>query len=185
MGHAKKKTAKAKDERTTQGLVRYVTDIIVFSPSDCDLPYKVVSIGDMIAFDLCCDQDHTFEVWFKDGNAFEEQNKKGLVVCPVCGSRNVRKILSPVAVHKASRGGEGSDTQMVLNEFLNKIYQVIKQNTEDVGTDFAKEALKIHYGVTEPKGIRGVATESEEKLLKDEGVSFMKIPVPKRSGEEH
>ncbi len=140
---------------------------------------------DMIAFDLCCDQDHTFEVWFKDRDSYEKQQKQGLVVCPVCGSRNVRKILSPVTLSKASRRGEGAGTRMAMEKFLHRIYEAVKENTEDVGTNFAQEALKIHYGVTEPKGIRGVATEAEEKLLRDEGINFMKIPVPKRPREEN
>ncbi len=139
----------------------------------------------MIAFDLCCDQDHTFEAWFQDSSSYEEQRDKGLLVCPVCGSTNVRKILSPVAVHKGSRGGDGENTGAALHEFLYRVYKVVEQNTEDVGPDFAKEALKMHYGVTEPKNIRGVATEAEEKLLKEEGISFMKIPVPKDPKKEH
>jgi len=39
----------------------------------------------------------------------------------------------------------------------------------------------MHYGVSEPRNIRGVATEEEEKMLKDEGVEFFKIPIiPKK-----
>ncbi len=68
-----------------------------------------------------------------------------------------------------------------MNEMLNKIYTVVKKNTEDVGTAFAQEALKIHYGVTENRNIRGVATPEEEKTLKEEGISFMKIPVPEKT----
>jgi len=47
-----------------------------------------------------------------------------------------------------------------------------------VGHNFAKEALKIHYGLAEEREIRGVATEAEEELLRTEGVSFVKVPVP-------
>ncbi len=145
----------------------------------------------MIAFDLCCENDHTFEVWFSDSKEYERQKDQGLLVCPVCGSHEVRKILSPVALHKGTKNrpvapaGEGQDSHKALEQFLYKIYKVIEKNTEDVGTDFAKEALKMHYGVTEPRNIRGVATESEEKLLKEEGISFMKIPVPRKSKKEH
>ena len=38
--------------------------------------------------------------------------------------------------------------------------------------------MKIHYGAAEPRNIRGVSTQAEEKLLKQEGVEFIKIPVP-------
>ena len=43
------------------------------------------------------------------------------------------------------------------------------------------EVLKIHYGVTENRNIRGVATSEEEKTLKEEGISFIKIPVPEKT----
>jgi len=38
--------------------------------------------------------------------------------------------------------------------------------------------LKIHYGATEPRNIRGVSTKEEEKTLKEEGIQFFKIPIP-------
>jgi len=31
--------------------------------------------------------------------------------------------------------------------------------------------------VTEPRNIRGVATEPEEKILKEEGIDLLKIPL--------
>lgn len=135
----------------------------------------------MIAFDLRCDQDHTFEAWFQDGEAFETQKERGLLTCPVCGSNNVRKTPSAVAVCTRSVGKDGDTSEAALNEMLNKIYTVVKKNTEDVGTAFAQEALKIHYGVTENRNIRGVATPEEEKTLKEEGISFMKIPVQEKT----
>ena len=49
-----------------------------------------------------------------------------------------------------------------------------------MGTEFAKEALKMHYGVTDQRNIRGTSTTDEEKILKEEGVEFHKIPFPKK-----
>ena len=56
--------------------------------------------------------------------------------------------------------------------------EYVEKNFDDVGCDFAKEALKIHYGAAEPRNIRGVSTQEEEKALKDEGIQFFKIPMP-------
>ena len=134
----------------------------------------------MIVFDLRCDQDHTFEAWFKDREAFETQKEGGLLTCPVCGSNNIQKIPSAVAVCTKSVGKDGDTSESALNKMLNKIYTVVKKSTEDVGTAFAQEAIKMHYGVTENRNIRGVATTEEEKMLKEEGISFMKIPVPEK-----
>lgn len=137
----------------------------------------------MIAFDLSCDQDHTFEAWFQDRQALETQQQEGLLLCPVCGSARVRKIPSAVAIRKVG-GEDGTDFGDVVLQLLRRAYEVIEKHTEDVGPAFAKEALKIHYGAIEPRNIRGVATASEEKVLKDEGISFFRLPVPTKGPSE-
>ena len=43
----------------------------------------------MIAFDLECDNNHIFEGWFENAEAFETQNARNLISCPVCGSQMV------------------------------------------------------------------------------------------------
>ncbi len=135
----------------------------------------------MIAYDLCCEKNHTFEAWFKDRKAYEEQCEKRLIECPFCGSKSVRKVLSAVSIKKVSRKNDGSSSHEALMDVLHHIYTTIEKNTEDVGTDFAKEALKMHYGLTEPKNIRGIATPQEEKTLQEEGIDFIKIPVVKKN----
>ncbi len=143
----------------------------------------------MIAYDLRCSAHHIFEAWFRDRNAFEEQRKKGLIECPVCGDTQVEKILSPVAIKRSSNSqavngmpspgaGDGTEVQEGFLKAMEKIYKTVLENSEDVGPRFATEALKIHYGAAEARSIRGVTTEEEEKMLKDEGVEFTKIPVP-------
>ena len=54
----------------------------------------------------------------------------------------------------------------------------MQDNFADVGHNFAKEALKIHCGLAEERQIRGVTTAAEEETLREEGVPFMKIPMP-------
>jgi len=134
----------------------------------------------MIAFDLQCGNGHAFEGWFKNSNAFDEQQKKGLVSCPVCNSISVSKALSRFGIMKSSAASTGVqiDPQAALDNINKKIVDFVKKNFDDVGSDFTKEALKIHYGVTEPRNIKGVSTEEDEKMLKEEGVDFIKIPMP-------
>jgi hypothetical protein len=62
--------------------------------------------------------------------------------------------------------------------------EYINEEFEDMGTDFTNEALKMHYGVAEERNIRGTATESEEKLLKDEGIKFFKFPLLKDTDKD-
>ncbi|PQP33530.1 DUF1178 domain-containing protein, partial [Desulfobacteraceae bacterium SEEP-SAG9] len=65
-----------------------------------------------------------------------------------------------------------------LEKIGKQIIDYVEKNFDDVGPEFAKEALKIHYGVSEPKNIKGVSTKQEEETLKQEGVKFFKIPLP-------
>lgn len=52
-------------------------------------------------------------------------------------------------------------------------------NTEDVGPRFAEEARRIHYGEVDARGIRGEATPAQAKALREEGIEFASLPVPK------
>jgi hypothetical protein len=61
----------------------------------------------------------------------------------------------------------------------------VNKNFEDVGSDFAKEALRMHYGVSEKKNIKGSATWEEEKTLKDEQIEFFKLPIPTTGGDKN
>ena len=133
----------------------------------------------MIAFDLKCSNGHTFEGWFEDSKAYESQKKEDLISCPVCDTTEVSKMLSTFAIKK------GAPTDMNLRvsqaqmaEIGKKIVDYVENNFDNVGCDFSKEALKIHYGVTEPRNIRGVSTPEEEKVLKQEGIDYIKLPMP-------
>jgi hypothetical protein len=54
----------------------------------------------------------------------------------------------------------------------------IMANTEDVGTGFAEEARKIHYGETPERGIRGHASQEETMELLEEGIEVMPLILP-------
>ena len=64
------------------------------------------------------------------------------------------------------------------NDLGKQIVEYVENNFDNVGADFAEEALKMHYGVAEPRNIRGVSTPKEEETLKDQGINFFKFPVP-------
>ncbi len=131
----------------------------------------------MIAFDLMCGNGHLFECWFKDSASFEEQKSAGIINCPVCNDTQIDKVLSPFMVKKA--GGE-KKAEVDPHRVLQAIQNFVEKHFEDVGVNFAKEALKIHYGDVKKKNIRGTATAEEETVLKEEGVQFFKIPIVKR-----
>ena len=134
----------------------------------------------MIVFDLECSMGHTFEGWFHNIESFEEQKTNKLVSCPVCNDTDVKKVLSPVAMKTSSPKNVADSLGSIDYQKLAKeVVDYINKNFEDVGSDFTKEALKMHYAVTEKRNIRGSATEEEEKLLKEEGIEFLKVPTPK------
>ena len=138
----------------------------------------------MIAFDLCCSNRHNFEGWFKDLESFNEQNSKGMITCPFCKSTTISRVLSPIAI-KSSQGEEKQrEGEPDYNKLAKSVMEYITNNFDDVGTDFTKEALKMHYGVSEKRNIRGSATVGEEEVLKEEGIKFIKIPPLKPKDDE-
>ena len=134
----------------------------------------------MIAIDLQCMNDHTFEGWFEDNESYEAQEKDGLIACPVCSTTSVARIPSTFAIKSGRPPAKVSKEEMQLLHMGKKIADYVEKNFDDVGCDFTKEALKIHYGVTEPRNIRGVSTDEEEKTLKEEGIEFYRFPLPVR-----
>ena len=134
----------------------------------------------MIAFDLECSKRHLFEAWFNNMKSFEEQNAKKMINCPYCNDTNIRKVISPVATKTSSQPDAKKDVESIdYRRLAKEIVDYIDKNFDDVGTDFAKEALKMHYDVTEKRNIKGSATSKEEQMLKEEGIEFFKVPVPK------
>ncbi len=131
----------------------------------------------MIVFDLQCDKGHAFEGWFEDSQAFNKQKKKGLITCPSCNSTAVSKLPSTFAI-KGSHSLTGPmDQQIDLKKMSSEISDYVSKNFDNVGCEFAKEALKMHYGVSASRNIRGVSTKEEEKVLTKEGIQFFKVPV--------
>ena len=140
----------------------------------------------MIAFDLQCSKGHMFEGWFENLDSFEKQNAKKMVSCPHCNDTKIIKVLSPVTSIRSvsSLDQEPSEKNIDYKKLAREMINYINDEFEDLGTDFAKEALKIHYGVSKERNIRGSATETEENLLKEEGVQFFKIPLLKTDNDK-
>jgi hypothetical protein len=131
----------------------------------------------MIAYDLMCSNGHIFECWFKDRASFEEQKSAGIINCPICDDTAVEMVFSPFMIKKKE---DKKKETMEPYEAIQYIQEYIDKNFEDVGSDFAKEALKMHWGETKKRNIKGITTPQEENLLKEEGVPFFKIPIIKR-----
>jgi len=138
----------------------------------------------MIAYDLICANGHTFEGWFEDAAAYEKQKKKGLVTCPVCHDADVCRRPSTFAIKSRPTSDLPAPDMAGLKALGRQLYDFVDKNFDNVGPDFAKEALKIHYGAAEPRNIRGVSTKQEEETLREEGIDFVKLPLPRPSGDD-
>jgi hypothetical protein len=136
----------------------------------------------MIAYDLQCTHGHTFEGWFEDRKTYLDQQKKGLISCPVCNDTyvDIRPSTFAIKSSPSDRSRQVSSEEAVLEKISKEAIEFVEKNFDNVGCEFAKEALKIHYGAAEPRNIRGVSTKEEEKTLKEEGIQFFKIPLPAR-----
>lgn len=139
---------------------------------------------DVIIYDLQCRDGHKFEGWFKDRDAFEEQRLQKLIACPVCGTTET--VLIPSSVVVRGRANRSAATTAPNGEpplkLLQELQEYIHKNFDNVGDKFAEVALRIHHGEEEGRNIRGTATGSEEETLKEEGVEFIKMPLPKFDG---
>lgn len=141
----------------------------------------------MIKYALVCDQEHTFEGWFGQSADYDDQTARGLIECPVCGTRAVRKqIMAPaVAGTKANRsaGDAPFDMRAMMMDAMGKVRAHVEQNFDYMGDAFASEARAIHEGRSEDRGIYGEATPAEVKSLVEDGVKVAPLPpaAPKKS----
>jgi len=141
----------------------------------------------MIVFDLECLNGHTFEGWFDDKKDLEKQQEQGILTCPVCETTSVVQKLHPIAIRKSS----SATTRKALNarqeavaELTEKVAEFVEKNYEDVGSDFTKQALKMHYGADEYRNIKGTTTKEEDKVLDKEGVPVFRIPTTKKPKDD-
>ncbi len=139
----------------------------------------------MIKYDLKCENVHAFEAWFKNSASFDEQADAGAIVCAVCGSTKISKApMAPAVPRKgaltASRREETAHKEInqaaMAMTMLRQLRQSVEKNCDYVGTRFAEEARKIHYGEVERHGIYGEATPEESQELREEGVEVAEIP---------
>jgi len=135
----------------------------------------------VIIYDLKCEKKHTFEGWFNDRKAFEEQKKKKLVTCPVCGSSDIDIVPSSITVmgKETERLKKTNNREISPMKALQMLHEYMDKTFEDVGSRFAEVALRIHAGEEDVRSIKGTTTDREEAVLTEEGVPFVKIPIPK------
>jgi hypothetical protein len=163
----------------------------------------------MIRYTLICDNAHEFESWFASSGGFDEQAKRGFVICPVCDSAKVERAVMAPAVARTDRGPRPAvpapeasapspapvpspapapqpaalmgEKELAFRAMLTALHEHVAANAEPVGKNFAEEALKIHHGESESRAIYGEASAEDAQMLHEEGVEFMPLPrLPER-----
>jgi hypothetical protein len=157
----------------------------------------------MKVLNLRCASGHGFEGWFGSEDDFLDQNGRALIECPLCADRVISRLPSaprlnlsgarepaPLpapapapkapapAVFEVTASVNGMQPANVQAAWLSGVRQLLAR-TEDVGTRFAEEARRIHYGESPNRGIRGQASPEERAALLDEGIETVAIPVPR------
>ena len=141
----------------------------------------------MKVLDLACANDHRFEGWFASDEDEAAQRARGLLVCPLCGDADVRRLPSAPRLNLGAAAPadiQPAATTLALpapddlqEQWLRAVRHML-HNTEDVGERFAAEARRIHYGEVPQRGIRGQATPGDAEALREEGIEFMSLPLP-------
>ncbi len=134
----------------------------------------------MIRYNLKCEKDHTFDSWFQSAEAFEKLLENSMITCSVCGAIGVEKAIMAPQVRPARKSTEpkgplstpASPAEQALAEMRKKV----EENSEDVGTDFAKEARAIHEGDAPERAIHGEAKIQDAKELIDDGIAVTPLP---------
>lgn len=160
----------------------------------------------MIRYALICDDAHEFESWFSTSASFEDQAKRGLVTCPICGGTKVERAIMAPNVARTDLGPRSpepateaissaptpapspapmalmGEQEIAFRELVASLHAHVRENAEHVGERFAEEALKIHHGEAEARAIYGEATRDDARMLHEEGVEFLPLPRLPSSG---
>ena len=146
----------------------------------------------MILYQLHCDQNHQFEGWFKNSEAYDTQAARRLVSCPICNSITVDKAPMAPRVLKGNRSkansqeetahDHGNETITITNApsafftALAELRKTIEANSENVGDRFSEEARRIHYGEAKRRSIHGEASLDDLQVLDEEGIDVAPLP---------
>lgn len=138
----------------------------------------------MIAFDLrCAAGGHVFEAWFASSESFADQQRRGLLICPLCSDTQISKaVMAPNIPAKSNqRNAPTTDSSAaraaVLAALAEAQAKALKSSTW-VGDDFDRKARAIDAGEAPPAQIHGQATPKQARALLEDGIAVLPLLVP-------
>jgi len=144
----------------------------------------------MIQYVLKCTSDHRFDSWFQSGEAFDKLKAAGMICCSVCGSTDVEKAIMAPRVRPARSAAQPQETDTAepsarpdlsqpaseAERAITALRKKVEENSEYVGTNFAKEARAMHDGDAPERAIYGEAKLDDAKQLIEDGVPVLPLP---------
>jgi len=135
----------------------------------------------MIKYALVCECSSKFEGWFPTNEGYENQLAQGQadIMAP-----NVKKKKTQIKIKSPRQRGKEAmldmtGGQMVLGgrarTLIKKIETHVKENFENVGKGFAREARKAQVGDRNEE-FYGTATKKEADELLNEGIDLFHVP---------
>ena len=134
----------------------------------------------MIKYNLKCNKEHEFESWFSNSDEFDKLNKKGLLECIYCSSKQISKSIMAPMVSNSKTNVE--QNKIIKNNYrseknkLLKLRKYIENNFDYVGKDFSKKVREIYYDKKNKKAIYGTTTHEEREDLAEEGIELFSVP---------
>ena len=134
----------------------------------------------MIKYLLKCNNEHEFESWFSNSEEFDKLDKKDLLECIYCSSKEINKsIMAPMISNLKNKDKKIDLISKNFKNEKNKLLQLrnyIEKNFDYVGKDFSKKVRQIYYDKKNNKAIYGTTTPEERKELQEEGLDLLSIP---------
>ena len=143
----------------------------------------------MFIVDLTCAEGHRFEGWYDDAREYHALASQHDITCPLCGSDEVARVPSATRISTTkTRGDHDAASEqrpaaparmpMAVQKAVSRMLQQVRLSHEDVGEQFAERAIAMHRGEAPVAPIHGRATQEQEERLDEEGVPYLKLPIP-------
>jgi hypothetical protein len=136
----------------------------------------------MIRFSLRCANGHSFDSWFRSGEAFDTLVAAGQVACMDCGETKVEKsLMAPFVTEKAARPtpdmpGPLTSPQSERDKAIAALKAKVEATSDYVGLSFAAEARAMHLGEKPERAIYGEARPDEARKLIEDGIPVAPLP---------
>ena len=106
----------------------------------------------------------------------ENQGQSGSASSALVKTNSTENQPNQNEVAAVTRADHSQLEAQVQAAFLKGMHELMSRS-EDVGSEFAEEARKIHYKESPERSIRGSTTVDEVESLREEGIEILALPA--------